>query len=143
MLEPGPSRGLQGSDPLNGLTEKIIRCAIQVHRAVGPGLFEKAYKELMQIEFQEAGIRYEVEKRMPILYRGRTLDLGYQADLVVEEQVIIELKAVSQLLPVHEAQLIGYLRLANLEVGLLMNFNEPLLKNGIRRKFNTPRTPLP
>lgn len=135
--------GLQGGADLNALTERIIRCAILVHLGVGPGLFENVYEELLCFELQEAGIPFERQKRMPVHYRGKVLDFGYKADLVVDNRVILELKCVKEVLPVHEAQLLGYLKLSGLEVGLLFNFHEVLLKDGLRRKFNTNRQPVP
>jgi GxxExxY protein len=115
------------------LTEQIIGAAIQVHRELGPGLLESTYEVCLCHELSIGGLKVERQKAVPIIYRGLRLDAGYRLDLVVEDQVIIEIKAVSELLPVHEAQLLSYLKQVGGGRGLLINFNVKLLKNGIRR----------
>ncbi len=116
------------------LTRKIIGAAIEVHRALGPGLLESAYQVCLARELTLQGIPFESEVPIPVVYKGVNLDAGYRADLIVDGKVVIELKAVESLLPVHEAQLLTYLKLTNCKVGLLINFNVPVLKDGIIRR---------
>ena len=111
----------------------IIGCAYEVHKVLGPGLLESAYKKCLTRELELRGLAYTVESPRPLVYKGETLDVGYRADLVVEERVLVELKAIDRLLGIHDAQLLTYLRLSGLRVGLLINFNVNSLKNGIRR----------
>lgn len=118
------------------LTQKIIGAAIQVHRELGPGLLESTYEACVLFELAERGLRVERQKAVPIAYRGVRIDCGYRIDLLVEDLIVVELKAVAELLPVHEAQLLSYLKLSGRRVGLLINFNVRLLKNGIRRLVN-------
>jgi GxxExxY protein len=115
------------------LTEQIIGAAIQVHRELGPGLLESAYEACLCHELFQTGLKFERQKVIPISYKGIKLDAGYRLDLVVEEQVIVEIKADSEVLPVHEAQLLSYLKQVGGGRGLLINFNVKLLKNGLRR----------
>lgn len=115
------------------LTEKIIGAAIQVHRELGPGLLESTYESCLCHELTLSNLRVERQKAIPIFYKGVKIDGGYRLDLVVEDRVIVEVKAVSALLPVHEAQLLSYLKQVGGGRGLLINFNEKLLKNGLRR----------
>tara|TARA_B100001964_G_scaffold2403_1_gene2729 strand:- start:51 stop:446 length:396 start_codon:yes stop_codon:yes gene_type:complete len=115
------------------LTEHIIGAAIQVHRELGPGLLESAYETCLCYELTQNGLKIERQKVIPISYKGIKLDAGYRLDLVVEGQVIVEIKAVSELLPVHEAQLLSYLKQVGGGRGLLINFNVKLLKYGLRR----------
>jgi GxxExxY protein len=115
------------------LTERIIGCGIRVHQTFGPGLFESIYKTCFVIELETAGLKFDAARRVPLTYRGRVLDAEFRPDLVVEETVIVEIKAVEALAPVHKTQLITYLKLTGLPIGLLMNFNVDYLKNGIRR----------
>ncbi len=130
---------------LNQITEKIIQSAINVHRALGPGLLESAYEACLMFELTESGLQVEQQKPLPIVYRDVKLDCGYRLDLLVENAVVVELKSVDSLLPIHEAQLLSYLKLSGCRVGLLINFNETVLKNGIRRRVNnfpdTQRSP--
>ncbi len=121
--------------PYQSVTSEVIAAAIGVHRALGPGLLESAYQAAMCRELSLRGMQFIQQVDMPVTYKGINLDCGYRIDLVVENTVIVELKAVQQILPVHEAQLMTYLRLAGMRVGLLINFNVPVLKNGIRRKL--------
>ena len=122
---------------VNTLTGKIIGCAIEVHRALGPGLLETIYLACLIVELRREGLRVDVQVRVPVVYRGVTLDCSYVLDLIVEGTVIVELKCVTALLPVHEAQLLTYLKLTDKPIGLLINFNVPVLKNGIVRKINS------
>ncbi len=115
------------------LTRKIIGCAIEVHRVLGPGLMESAYQQCLAQEFQFQGISFEAEKDLPVTYKGNQLDCGYRIDFCVENRVILELKSVQETLPIHEAQILTYLKLAEIRLGLLINFNIKLLKNGIKR----------
>lgn len=123
---------------INALTYKIIGCCMAVHSALGAGLLESAYMACLVVELRAAGLHVEVGVKVPIVYKGITVQCGYKLDLLVEGTVIVELKAVEALHPVHEAQLVTYLKLTGKPIGLLVNFNVPLLKNeGIVRKINT------
>jgi GxxExxY protein len=120
----------QARDPL---TERIIGLAIGVHRALGPGLLESAYEQCLCFELAQAAIPFVRQVPLPIHYKGVHLECGYRLDLVIDDRLIIEIKAVEHLLPIHEAQILTYLRLSRCPVGLLMNFNSLVLKDGIRR----------
>jgi GxxExxY protein len=120
---------------LNQITEAIIGAAIEVHRVVGPGLLESAYEECLCHELSLRGIPFQRQVPLPVNYKGVRLDCGYRLDLVVAGQVIVELKAVEMLQPIHEAQLLTYLKLSRHKIGLLINFNVPLLKDGIVRRI--------
>ncbi len=115
------------------LTESIIGCGIRVHQYFGPSLLESVYHQPLATELRAANLKFEVNRRIPLMYRGVDLETFFQADLIVEDRVIVELKAVETLAPVHCAQLITYLKLTGCPVGLLINFNVPFLKEGIRR----------
>ena len=115
------------------LTERIIGLAIEVHKNVGPGLLESVYAECLGLELTGAGIGIESQVMVPVIYKGITIPLGFRADIVVENTIILEIKAVAALLSTHEAQLLTYLRMSRLRVGLLMNFHAPRLKDGLRR----------
>jgi len=115
------------------LTEKVIGLAIEVHRQLGPGLLESANEECLCLELQEAGLAFRRQVPLPITYKSVRLDCGYRLDLVIEDQLILELKSVESLLPIHEAQVLTYMKLSGLRTGLLLNFNSTVLKNGIRR----------
>jgi GxxExxY protein len=115
------------------ITQKIIKAGIEVHRELGPGLLESVYEICLEIEFKKAGLFYERQKKIPVYYKGYKLDHCFKADFIVENKVIIELKTVEALLPLHHAQLMSYMKMKGLELGLLMNFNSPLLKDGIKR----------
>jgi len=123
---------------INLLTWTIIGCAIAVHKALGPGLLEAAYRACLIAELRHAGLRVEVEVPVPIVYRGMKIDCGYRIDLIVEGTVILEIKSIAAVLPIHEAQLMTYLRLTDKPLGLLLNFNVPVMKDGIVRRVNTP-----
>ncbi len=116
------------------LTSEIIAAAIEVHRALGPGLLESAYQACLCHELELRNIAFRQQVLLPLSYKGIELDCGYRIDLIVGNRVVIELKSVQDILPVHEAQLLTYLHLAGLRVGLLINFNVPVLKHGIRRR---------
>lgn len=116
------------------LTEKIIGAAIEVHRLLGPGLLESAYQVCLEHESTLRNIPFEHLVKLPLNYKGIDLDAGYVIDLVYDQRVIVELKAVERVIPVHEAQLLTYMRLTGIRVGLLLNFNVPVLKDGIYRR---------
>jgi len=120
----------------NQLTSEIISSAIEVHRTLGPGLLESIYEECMAFELQERNLTIARQKEIPIQYKGNQLEQNYRIDLLVNNQVLIELKSVSKLEPIHNAQLLTYLKLANIRYGLLLNFNVPVMKQGIRRLLN-------
>ena len=115
------------------LTQRIIGLAIDVHRALGPGLLESAYEECLCFELTEAGLTFEQQRPLPVVYKSVKLDCGYRLDVVVEQRVVLEIKAVESLLPIHKAQLLTYLKLSGISAGLLMNFNSVVLKDGLRR----------
>ncbi|HWZ84112.1 MAG TPA: GxxExxY protein [Terriglobales bacterium] len=121
---------------LNAVTEQIIGAAMEVHRTIGPGLLESAYEACLAHELRERGFRVEQQKPLPVIYKGVRLDCGYRLDMVINESVIVEIKAVEKLTTVHDAQLLSYLRLLDCRVGLLLNFHCTMLKNGIRRIVN-------
>lgn len=100
---------------------------------MGPGLLENAYQQCLALELSRAGIAFEIEKEVPVHYKGMTVECGYRIDLLIEKELIIELKSVIQVLPIHEAQLLTYMKLINIKKGLLINFNERLLRDGIKR----------
>ncbi len=121
---------------LNKITEKIISGAISVHRELGPGLLESAYEACLVYELAFQNLKVERQKSLPLRYRGVLLDCGYRLDLLVEESIIVEIKAIEKVEPIHEAQLLSYLKLSKCRVGLLINFNVKILKDGIRRLVN-------
>lgn len=120
----------------NEISNEVIGAAIEVHRNLGPGLLESAYENCLCYEFDQRGIKYERQKPLPITYKDTKLDCGYRLDLVVHDLVILELKAVDQIQPIHSAQVLTYLKLSNLKLGILINFNVTVLKNGIKRIVN-------
>jgi GxxExxY protein len=115
------------------VTERIIGCAIEVHRALGPGLLESAYEKCLAFELGQHGIPFRQQLPVPVEYKGVRLDCGYRIDLLVDDAIIVELKSVDQLAPVHEAQLLTYMKLARIRTGLLINFNQQRLVDGLRR----------
>ncbi len=121
---------------LNEISEKIIGCAIRVHRTLGPGLLESTYEVCLIHELQKAGLEVQSQLALPVIYDGIKLDAGYRIDLLVENAVIVELKAIDGLLPIHEAQVISYLKLSGKKVGLLINFNVKQLIKGLKRLAN-------
>ncbi|MBD3337723.1 MAG: GxxExxY protein [Candidatus Lokiarchaeota archaeon] len=120
-------------DNRNELTGKIIGAAIEVHRQLGPGLLESAYEECLCHELHLSNLSFERQKALPVIYKGIQLDCGYRLDIVVANAIIIELKTVIKVEPIHQAQLLTYLKLSHLKLGLLINFNVPVLKDGIKR----------
>jgi GxxExxY protein len=126
---------------LNGITHGIIAAAIEVHRHLGPGLLESAYRECVCYELSQRGLVFSREVNLPLSYKGLKLDCSYRLDLLVEDEIVVELKSVEQTLPVHSAQLLTYLKAANIRLGLLINFNVPVLKDGIRRIVNNYAEP--
>ena len=119
---------------INEVTEAITAALIQVHKAIGPGLLESAYEECLCEELRLRQIPFERQRPLPVVYKTRQLDCGYRLDVVVANLVVVEIKAVDALAPIHDAQLLTYLRLGGWQAGLLLNFNVPVLKQGIRRK---------
>lgn len=119
---------------INEVSEAIIGATIEVHRALGPGLPESTYEECLCRELALTNIAFERQRPLPVVYRGFRLDCGYRLDLLVADRVVVEIKAVDRLLPIHEAQLLTHLRLGGWHLGLLLNFNVPVLKEGIRRR---------
>lgn len=119
-------------EEINAITEKIIGCAIEVHRQLGPGLLESIYEEALAIEFELAGLKYEKQVIIPVTYKGRRIG-EHRLDLLVEDMVVVELKSVERMDPVFEAQVLTYLKLTGKKVGLLINFNNRFLKDGIKR----------
>lgn len=123
--------------PEDTITDKVIGAAIEVHKHLGPGLLESAYQHCLAYEMSQRGLQFEMEKPLPVRYKHVALDCGYRLDFLVEGVVIVELKAVEAILDIHRAQIITYLRLTNLQLGLLLNFNVPILRSGgIKRVVN-------
>ena len=118
---------------LDALAKGVVDAAFKVHKALGPGLLESAYQACMEIELERRGVPFSVQELLPISYEGVRIEGAYRIDLLVGGKLVVELKAVEKLLPVHQAQIITYLRLAGLRLGLLINFNAPLIKDGIKR----------
>jgi GxxExxY protein len=131
MFNTDPQR-----ERLDLLTEKIIGFGIDVHRALGPGLLESAYEECLCYELSQAGLGFTRQTPLPVAYKDVMLDCGYRMDIVVDKAVIVEVKAVDKLVAIHNAQLLSYLKMSGLRVGLLMNFHVPVLKNGLKRVVN-------
>ena len=125
----GPGRGMRHEE----LTGKVIGAAIEVHRDVGPGLLESTYEQCLAYELKLRGLSFKVQVPIPVQFKGVKLDCGYRADLVVEDILVVELKSVEQIVKIHEAQLLTYMKHAKAEVGLLINFNVTVLKQGIKR----------
>ncbi len=126
---------------VNEITERIIECSIKVHRVLGPGLLESTYQTCLIHELTKLGLQVRDNIYVPVVYDGITIEEGYRLDVIVEETVIVELKAVEKIHPVHEAQLLSYLKLSDKRVGLLINFNVTLLKDGIKRIVNKFQPP--
>jgi GxxExxY protein len=124
---------------LNEITSNVIGAAMEVHRALGPGLLESAYEACLAFELRARGLQVEQQKPVPLTYREVQLECGYRLDILVENQVIVEVKAVENVLPVHKAQLLSHLRLRDCRIGLLINFNVAMLKDGITRMANRYR----
>ena len=126
----------QPKSQIDLLSNKVIGAAIEVHKVLGPELLESAYEECMCCELTTAGIAFKRQVPLDITYKNIKLDCGYRLDIVVEKAIILELKSVESILPIHEAQILTYLKLSNLKLGLLLNFNVPYMKSGIRRYAN-------
>jgi GxxExxY protein len=118
----------------------VIAACIEVHKELGPGLLESIYEECVCDELTRRGLSFERQKAIAVRYKGRILDQGYRFDLIVEQQLLVEIKAVEGLLPIHVAQTVTYLKLCGLEAGLLVNFNALTIRSGLRRVFRTPKT---
>jgi len=118
---------------LSEMSYRVIGFCMEIHRELGPGLLESAYEEALAYELAQARLPFERQRAMPLVYKGARLECGYRLDFIVAEELVVELKAVSALLPVHHAQLLAYLKLERRSLGLLINFNEPVLKDGVRR----------
>jgi GxxExxY protein len=127
----------------NALTDRIIGAAIEVHRHLGPGLLESAYEECLCYELSQMGLQFKRQVHLPIRYKGVLLDCGHRLDLVVENAIVVEIKAIDALLPIHNAQLLTYLKSSGHQVGLLINFNVPVLKKGLKRIVNRYAGPRP
>ena len=121
---------------INELSSNIIGAAIEVHKILGPGLLESAYEECICHAFNIRGLQYERQKLLPIIYKGKNMDCGYRLGVIVEEKIILELKACEKIEPIHKAQLLTYLKISGIKLGLVLNFNVPLLKDGITRVVN-------
>jgi len=121
----------------NEITSKIIGAAIEVHKALGPGLLESVYQECLYYKLQTTGLKVEKEKPLPIIFEEVKLECGYRMDLVVENRIVVELKSVERLQDIHLAQILTYLKLGNYKLGLLINFNVVMLKEGVKRVINT------
>lgn len=124
------------ADVLNQITSTIIEAAIDIHRTLGPGLLESAYLTCLTRDLADARVRIELQKAVPLIYKSVRVECAYRADLVVEESVLVEVKAIEALAPIHSQQLYTYLRLGSYPVGLLLNFNAPTMKAGIKRMVN-------
>ncbi len=118
---------------VNSITGAIIDCSIRVHKELGPGLLESVYEVCLMKELISVGLSVKRQLSLPVVYKGEKIDIDFKIDLLVEDEVIVELKAVESILPVHEAQILTYLKLSGMKIGLLLNFNTKLLKDGIRR----------
>jgi len=127
---------MEEKDKLDQITRQIIGAAIEVHKAIGPGLLESAYQACLAFEVRQRGLKVEEQVPLPVLYKEVKLDCGYRLDLLIEDSVIVEIKAAEQLSPIHDAQLLSYLRMAHKHVGLLINFHNRVLKNGLKRIVN-------
>ena len=127
--------------PYNPLTSAIIDSAIEVHRHMGPGLLESSYTECLEYELSNRGLGFERQRSIPIVYKQITLAAGYRIDLIVENEIVVEVKSVDRLLPIHDAQVLTYLRLINAPAGLLINFNAARLLDGLKRIINSRYVP--
>ena len=137
MSERRDAEGAEGRrERLNVMTEAVIGAAIEVHRVLGPGLLESAYQAALEFELKDRGLSFRAQVAVPVVYRSLQLDHAFRADLVVEEVLVVELRAVDALVPIHHAQVLSYLRLLDLPLGLLINFHAAVLKSGIRRVVN-------
>ncbi len=121
---------------IDELSFKVIGCIIEVHKNLGTGLLESTYSNCLAYEFTEKGIKFVKEKELPVIYKKNRIECGYRIDFLVEDEIILELKSVEKILPIHKAQLLTYLKLSNKKLGILVNFNEIIVKNGIQRIVN-------
>src|SRR5687768_8890920 len=128
---------------INDITELVIGAAIKVHRALGPGLLESTYEACLSHELVLMGLRVERQKPMPVFYNGTQLDVGYRIDMIVEGQVVVEIKCSKKIKPIHEAQMLTYLKLSNSKVGLIINFKVEMLRSGLRRIVRDYKGPSP
>jgi GxxExxY protein len=140
---PG-GRGEEDGLVVGDMTGRVIGLAIKVHKAIGPGLYENVYEDCLGLELSRAGLRFARQVELPLIYEGVRFERTYRADIIIEETIILEIKSIENILPIHEAQILTYLRLSGCHVGLLLNFNTVLLKNGLRRfiQSSSPRTPI-
>jgi GxxExxY protein len=127
------SRLMPVSERENAAAKVVVDCAFKIHKSLGPGLLESAYQECMVKELEKRGVQFRAEYEAPLFYEGDRLKTPYRVDLLVDDSLIVELKSVEKILPIHEAQTLTYLRLSGLRLGLLINFSVPLIKDGIRR----------
>ncbi len=126
-------RGTENTEGKNTLTEKIIGAAIEVHKALGPGLLESVYENCLCLELQLSGLSFERQKALPVIYKGIRLETGLRIDIVVESAVVVELKCVENIAPIHESQLLTYMRLSSISTGLILNFYTSRMIDGIKR----------
>ncbi len=138
MIETPPEKVVVPPE-IERLASGAVDAALEVHRQLGPGLLESAYEACFAYELETRGIRFQRQLPVPLNYKGRLVEVGFRADVVIDGKLLIELKAVDDLQPIHRAQVITYLKLLNLPLGLLINFNSTLLKNGLRRVLNIPK----
>jgi GxxExxY protein len=138
MIETPPDKVVIPQE-IEALATISVDAALEVHRQLGPGLLESAYEACFAHELELRGIRYQRQLAVPLNYKGKPVEVGFRADVVIDGKLLIELKAVDDLQPIHRAQVITYLKLLNLPLGLLINFNSTLLKNGLRRVLNIPK----
>jgi GxxExxY protein len=124
---------LNGSPALNQLSHSILGCCLEVHRALGPGLLESAYRDCVAFELSQKGLSFEIERSVPLVYKGRALGIGLRLDILVQDTIVLEIKAVEKLNPIHTAQILTYMKLLNKQLGLLVNFNTEFLQDGIHR----------
>jgi GxxExxY protein len=122
-------------EPDSVLTRRVIGCAIEVHQTLGPGLLESVYEACLCYELTQASIAHVRQQKLPVIYKGHAVDCDLKLDVIVERSLLLEIKSVQQILPVHEAQLLTYLRVSGLPLGLLLNFNEETMKQGVRRRL--------
>ena len=127
---------MDSKEDYENLFKTIVNCAYEVHKELGPGLLESVYEECLLIELNSQGLNAKNQAKLPIIYKGNELEKTFFVDILVENKIIIELKAVEEILPIHEVQLMTYMRLSEIYLGALINFNVQLIKNGIRRKIN-------
>jgi GxxExxY protein len=126
-------RGARKKMEFDELSNKVIGCVLEVHRELGPGLLESAYQQCLYYELTTAHLKFVMEQPFPVKYKNLEIDCGYRLDILVEECLLIEIKSVEKIIPVHKAQILTYMKLAQIKTGLLINFNVPILKNGIER----------